>query len=106
MKLWSGRFSKNTSHLMDDFHSSIGFDQRLYREDIEGSLDGDDSGLSVSSGGSVALTAQWEEMGFDGNRYGDYPVIYMYITCVIIIALFIAGVALVIYRANQRRDAA
>ena len=68
--------------------------------------DGDDSGLSVSSGGSVALTAQWEEMGFDGNRYGDYPVIYMYITCVIIIALFIAGVALVIYRANQRRDAA
>ena len=38
MKLWSGRFSKNTSHLMDDFHSSIGFDQRLYREDIEGSL--------------------------------------------------------------------
>ena len=69
-------------------------------------VDGDDSGLSVSSGGSVALTAQWEEMGFDGNRYGDYPVIYMYITCVIIIALFIAGVALVIYRANQRRDAA
>ena len=69
-------------------------------------VDGDDSGLSVSSGDSVALTAQWEEMGFDGNRYGDYPVIYMYITCVIIIALFIAGVALVIYRANQRRDAA
>ena len=68
-------------------------------------VDGDDSGLSVSSGDSVALTAQWEEMGFDGNRYGDYPVIYMYITCVIIIALFIAGVALVIYRANQRRDA-
>ncbi len=38
MKLWSGRFSKNTSHLMDDFHSSIGFDHRLFREDIEGSL--------------------------------------------------------------------
>ena len=38
MKLWSGRFTKNTSHMMDDFHSSIGFDQRLYREDIEGSL--------------------------------------------------------------------
>ena len=38
MKLWSGRFSKNTSHMMDDFHSSIGFDQRLYHEDIEGSL--------------------------------------------------------------------
>ena len=38
MKLWSGRFSKNTSHMMDDFNSSIGFDHRLYREDIEGSL--------------------------------------------------------------------
>ena len=38
MKLWSGRFNKNTSHMMDDFHSSIGFDQRLYHEDIEGSL--------------------------------------------------------------------
>ena len=38
MKLWSGRFSKNTSHMMDDFHSSIGFDHRMYHEDIEGSL--------------------------------------------------------------------
>ncbi len=38
MKLWSGRFSKNTNSMMDDFHSSIGFDQRLFREDIEGSL--------------------------------------------------------------------
>ena len=38
MKLWSGRFSKNTSSLMDDFHASIGFDHRMYREDIEGSL--------------------------------------------------------------------
>ena len=38
MKLWSGRFNKNTSRMMDDFHSSIGFDQRLYREDITGSM--------------------------------------------------------------------
>ena len=41
MKLWSGRFSKNTSHLMDDFHSSIGFDQRLEGTDlvVEGTFD-------------------------------------------------------------------
>ena len=38
MKLWSGRFNKNTSRMMDDFHSSISFDQRLYREDITGSM--------------------------------------------------------------------
>ncbi len=38
MKLWSGRFSKNTSHLMDDFNSSIRFDCRLYKYDIEGSI--------------------------------------------------------------------
>ena len=38
MKLWSGRFSKGTDHAVDDFHSSISFDQRLYRQDITGSL--------------------------------------------------------------------
>lgn len=38
MKLWSGRFSKDSEPLMEDFHSSISFDQRLYREDIEGSI--------------------------------------------------------------------
>ena len=38
MKLWGGRFAKDTDGLMDDFHSSISFDQRLYREDIEGSM--------------------------------------------------------------------
>ena len=38
MKLWGGRFSKNTDKLVEDFHSSITFDQRLYREDIKGSI--------------------------------------------------------------------
>ena len=38
MKLWSGRFSKNTSKLMDDFHSSISFDCILYKHDINGSI--------------------------------------------------------------------
>lgn len=38
MKLWGGRFAKNNDALMEDFHSSITFDKRLYREDIEGSL--------------------------------------------------------------------
>lgn len=38
MKLWGGRFSKSTDHLVDDFHSSISFDQRLYEQDITGSI--------------------------------------------------------------------
>ncbi len=38
MKLWGGRFAKGNDHLMEDFHSSITFDKRLYKEDITGSL--------------------------------------------------------------------
>ena len=38
MKLWGGRFSKATDGLVDDFHSSISFDQRLYEQDIQGSI--------------------------------------------------------------------
>jgi len=38
MKLWGGRFTKSASKLMDDFHSSISFDFRLYKQDIEGSI--------------------------------------------------------------------
>lgn len=37
MKLWGGRFAKTTDSLVDDFHSSISFDCRLYRQDIRGS---------------------------------------------------------------------
>ncbi|HIS53186.1 MAG TPA: argininosuccinate lyase [Candidatus Onthomonas avicola] len=38
MKLWGGRFDKETDTLVDDFNSSIGFDARMYREDIAGSI--------------------------------------------------------------------
>lgn len=37
-KLWSGRFTKETDSLVDEFTSSIGFDHKLAMEDIEGSL--------------------------------------------------------------------
>ncbi|TEB14572.1 Argininosuccinate lyase 1 [Pelotomaculum sp. FP] len=37
-KLWGGRFQKETDHLVEDFHSSISFDQRLYQYDIKGSI--------------------------------------------------------------------
>jgi len=38
MKLWSGRFEKDTDDMFDDFHSSISFDKRLYKYDIYGSI--------------------------------------------------------------------
>ncbi len=38
MKLWGGRFSKNTDKEVNDFHSSIRFDARMYRQDITGSI--------------------------------------------------------------------
>lgn len=38
MKLWGGRFTKNTNELVDRFNASITFDQRFWREDIEGSI--------------------------------------------------------------------
>ena len=38
MKLWAGRFQKETDTLVNDFNSSITFDARLYRQDIQGSI--------------------------------------------------------------------
>ncbi len=38
MKLWSGRFEKDTDKLVDRLNASISFDQRMYEEDIQGSM--------------------------------------------------------------------
>ncbi|MCD7844107.1 MAG: argininosuccinate lyase [Clostridiales bacterium] len=38
MKLWAGRFQKETNTLVNDFNASIGFDARLYQQDITGSI--------------------------------------------------------------------
>ncbi|MEG0830698.1 MAG: argininosuccinate lyase [Anaerovoracaceae bacterium] len=38
MKLWKGRFSKAATSSADEFNASIEFDQRLYKEDIQGSI--------------------------------------------------------------------
>ncbi len=37
-QLWGGRFTKETDRLVYDFNASIGFDRRLFHEDIEGSM--------------------------------------------------------------------
>ncbi len=38
MKLWKGRFRKEADPRTNDFNSSIAFDSRMYRHDIEGSI--------------------------------------------------------------------
>ncbi len=38
MQLWKGRFKKELSKTTNDFNSSISFDSRMFREDIEGSI--------------------------------------------------------------------
>ncbi|NLK75201.1 MAG: argininosuccinate lyase [Clostridiales bacterium] len=38
MKLWGGRFIKETNQLVHEFNQSISFDQRFYKQDIEGSI--------------------------------------------------------------------
>ena len=38
VKLWGGRFTKEENQLVHKFNASIDFDQRMYRQDIEGSI--------------------------------------------------------------------
>ena len=37
-QLWGGRFTKETDQLVYNFNASISFDQKFYRQDIEGSI--------------------------------------------------------------------
>ena len=36
--LWGGRFEKDMDDLVKNFNASIFFDQRMYNEDIDGSI--------------------------------------------------------------------
>ena len=38
MKLWGGRFTKETNELVHNFNESLSFDQKFYRQDIRGSI--------------------------------------------------------------------
>ena len=38
MKLWGGRFTKETNQLVHNFNASISFDQKFYKQDIQGSI--------------------------------------------------------------------
>ena len=36
--LWGGRFTKDTDQMVYDFNASINFDNKLYKQDIQGSI--------------------------------------------------------------------
>jgi len=36
--MWGGRFAKSTDEMINEFQASIGFDKRMYHEDIAGSI--------------------------------------------------------------------
>ena len=38
LKLWGGRFTKQTDQLVHNFNASISFDQKFYKQDIGGSI--------------------------------------------------------------------
>ena len=38
MKLWGGRFTKETNQLVHNFNESLSFDRKFYRQDIRGSI--------------------------------------------------------------------
>ena len=38
MKLWGGRFTKETNKLVENFNESLSFDHRFYKQDIRGSI--------------------------------------------------------------------
>ncbi|MXZ80765.1 MAG: argininosuccinate lyase [Gammaproteobacteria bacterium] len=57
-KLWSGRFSRETSDLMERFSQSVSFDKRLYRHDIAGSL----AHAEMLSAQGVITTAEFRKI--------------------------------------------
>lgn len=82
-QLWGGRFTKKTDQMVYDFNASIGFDKRLYRQDIEGSkahvqmlgkqkilteeevqsiLKGLDSILQDVENGTLPITQEYEDI--------------------------------------------
>ena len=63
MKLWSGRFQKDTDALVNDFNASIAFDSRLYREDISGSV------------AHAAMLGEQGSLCFDGAAFHKFGVV-------------------------------
>lgn len=81
MKLWKGRLKEGLDLKADSFNSSIGFDQRMYAEDIAGSLahakmlattgiiSGDD--LQAIQGGLRAILTEIEDRSLEVDPHSE-----------------------------------
>ncbi len=79
MQLWKGRFSKEIDPKTNDFNSSIKFDSRMYKEDIDGSIahatmlcaqgiiSGDDLALIVEGLKSIKAEIESGDLLIDPN---------------------------------------
>ncbi len=79
MQLWKGRFSKEIDPKTNDFNSSIKFDSRMYKEDIDGSIahatmlcaqgiiSSDDLGLIVEGLNNIKTEIENGELLIDPN---------------------------------------
>ncbi len=83
MALWGGRFSKETDQLVRLFNDSIGYDQRMWREDIDGSIAWawghvnsgvlDSAEAETIVDGLHQVAAEWEDGSFE-IKAGDEDI--------------------------------
>ena len=78
-KLWAGRFLTALDKTADDFNSSISFDSKMYRQDIEGSIahatmlaskgiiTEEDAGTIIEGLGGILADIESGELQFDMN---------------------------------------
>ena len=79
MKLWAGRFQKETDSAVNDFNSSIAFDARLYRQDITGSIAhatmlGEQTNMRFAKDELVAAALRFSTREYNGQVYQDIVV--------------------------------
>ncbi len=78
-KMWAGRFSEQLDKFADDFNSSIRFDSRMYKQDIEGSIahammlsskgiiSGEDCALIIDGLSGILEDIESSKLPFDMN---------------------------------------
>jgi argininosuccinate lyase len=110
MKLWAGRFEGETSKLVDDFNTSLPFDCRMAKVDIEGSIAharmlGDCKILSIDDTARICagLTGIWQDI--ESGKVplsGDAEDIHMFVEALLTERIGEAGKRL--HTARSRND--
>ena len=76
--MWAGRFSKEVDEKVNDFNSSISFDARMYKYDIEGSI-----AHATMLGEAGIIDISESRTIIAGTKYGKYifryPILFLYV---------------------------